>query len=104
MLVYELVYDLLDVDEVMLFIELWCWWGVFGFGEGFVGDVECWRVEYIVCNFVVYLSSVCELVGSELDVDVVVELLYGVVRVVGWVDCFECDECGLYVIDFKIGC
>ncbi len=102
-LVHELAHDLPDADEAELLAELRRRWGVLGLGEGFAGDVERRRAEAIVRNLAAYLRSARELVGSELEVDVVLDLPSGAARVVGRVDRLERDERGLHVIDLKTG-
>lgn len=102
-LVHELAHDLPEADEETLLAELHRRWSVLGLGQGFAGDVDRRRAERIVRNLAAYLSGARELVGSELDVDVVVDLPSGAARVVGRVDRLERDEQGLHVVDLKTG-
>jgi RecB family exonuclease len=104
-LVHELAHELPDADETTLVGELHRRWGVLGLGEGFAGDVERRRAERVVRKLASYLAAADgrDLVGTELDVDLVLDLPHGPARVVGRVDRLERDTSGLHVIDLKTG-
>ncbi|MGN6612404.1 MAG: PD-(D/E)XK nuclease family protein, partial [Angustibacter sp.] len=102
-LVHALAEELPDADAETLLTELRRRWHVLGWGEGFAGDVQRERAERVVRKLADYLAGARELVASELDVDVVLDLPHGQARVVGRVDRLERDDSGLHVIDLKTG-
>ena len=102
-LVHALAEELPDADAETLLAELRRRWHVLGWGEGFAGDVQRQRAERVVRKLAEYLSGARDLVASELDVDVVLDLPHGQARVVGRVDRLERDDDGLHVIDLKTG-
>ncbi|WP_369853655.1 ATP-dependent helicase [Angustibacter sp. Root456] len=102
-LVHDLADELPDADAETLLAELRRRWHVLGWGEGFAGDVQRERAERVVRKLADYLAGAPELVASELDVDVVLDLPHGQARVVGRVDRLERDGDGLHVIDLKTG-
>ncbi|MGN6301505.1 MAG: PD-(D/E)XK nuclease family protein, partial [Angustibacter sp.] len=102
-LVHALAEELPDADADTLLAELRRRWHVLGWGDGFAGDVQRQRAERVVRKLADYLAGARELVASELDVDVVLDLPHGQARVVGRVDRLERDADGLHVIDLKTG-
>lgn len=105
-LVHELAAELPQADEATLLAELHRRWGVLGLGAGWAGDVGRARAERAVGKLAAYLAQAREreLLGTEIDVDVVLDLPSGPVRIAGRVDRLELDERGgLHVVDLKTG-
>jgi superfamily I DNA/RNA helicase/RecB family exonuclease len=104
-LVHELAAELPDADEPRLVAELHRRWAVLGLGEGWVADVGRRRAEDVVRKLAHYLRSARarELVGTELDVDVELDLPGGRARLTGRVDRLERDGDALRVVDLKTG-
>ncbi len=104
-LVHALAAELPHASVEELTAELHRRWGVLGLGQGWVGDVGRARAEQVVAKLAVYLAQAGgrELVGTELDVDVQLDLPGGPVRLTGRVDRLERDQDGLHVIDLKTG-
>jgi superfamily I DNA/RNA helicase/RecB family exonuclease len=103
-LVHALAAELPEAPVELLLLELRRRWDVLGLGPGWVGDVGRARAEQVVAKLAEYLrQSGRELVGTELDVDVELDLPDGPVRVTGRVDRLERDAEGLHVVDLKTG-
>ncbi|WP_460447167.1 RecB family exonuclease, partial [Angustibacter aerolatus] len=104
-LVHDLAADLPQAPLDELRDELHRRWGALGLGEGWAGDVGRARAETAVQKLATYLQRAAsrELVGTEIPVDVELDLPGGPVRLTGRVDRLERTPEGLRVVDLKTG-
>ncbi|WP_460459939.1 RecB family exonuclease, partial [Angustibacter peucedani] len=104
-LVHDIAAELPDAALDELLDALHRRWGVLGLGEGWVGDLGRRRAEGAVTKLAAYLEAARDrgLVGTELLVDVLLELPDGPARLTGRVDRLEQSADGLTVVDLKTG-
>ncbi len=104
-LVHEIAAELPDADADELLDTLHRRWEVLGLREGWAGDIARRRADQVVGKLATYLQQARarELVGTEIPVDVAIDLPSGPARLTARVDRLERDADGLIVVDLKTG-
>ncbi len=104
LLVHELAAEFPQASLAELLAQLQARLVVLGLKPGWVGDMGRKQAERAVRKLAQYIAdNPKELVGTELEVSVLLELPQVQVHLRGRVDRVEKDDDGLHIIDFKTG-